>query len=399
MRILLVHNQYQQPGGEDVVFALEAALLRERGQEVLEYVVRNEAISRISMPGTAINAIWSRRSYQEIRKMTRRVRPQLVHFHNTLPLVSPAGYYAARAEGAAVVQTLHNYRLLCPSATCFRNGKVCEDCLGKSLPWPGVVHGCYRQSRAATGVVAAMLGVHRALGTWSKAVDVYIALTRFARRKFIQGGLPADRIAVKPNFVSDSAVKRESGAVRREGALFVGRLSAEKGIGTLLQAWRDMAVHLRIVGDGPLADSIRRCDDQAVKGLGRKTRPEVTKEMRRAAFLVMPSEWYETFGLTIVEAFAQGLPVIASRLGAMAEIIEDRVTGLHFTPGDAEDLAAKVRWAAEHPDEMRRMGANARRAYEQKYTPEANYRQLMAIYQEAMAENRLKTDQTSISPA
>ena len=166
--------------------------------------------------------------------------------------------------------------------------------------------------------------------------------------------------------------------------MFVGRLSAEKGIATLLRAWRDMAVPLRIIGDGPLADTIRSCDDQAVKGLGRMTQSDVTKEMKRAAFLILPSEWYEAFPLVIVEAFAAALPIIASRLGAMAELIDDGVTGLHFQLGDPADLAAKVRWAAEHPDEMRQMGVNARRVYERKYTPEANYRQLMAIYDEAV---------------
>ncbi|MCZ6886072.1 MAG: glycosyltransferase family 4 protein [Alphaproteobacteria bacterium] len=219
--------------------------------------------------------------------------------------------------------------------------------------------------------------------TWRTKGDRFIALTEFAKGKFIAAGLPTDKVAVKPKFVADSGAKRESGAVRREGALFVDRLSAEKGIGTLLRAWRDMAVRSRIIGDRPLAESIRRRDDQAVKGLGRKARPKVIKEMRRAAFLIMPSEWYETFGLVIVVAFATALPIIASRLGAMSEIIEDGDTGLLFEPGDAADLAAKVGWAADNPSEMRRMGENAGRVYEGLYTPEVNYRQPMEIYDEA----------------
>ncbi len=233
-------------------------------------------------------------------------------------------------------------------------------------------------------VPARMVSINRRRGTWRGKVNRFIALTRFAKEKFIEGGLPADRIAVKPNFVADPAAKRETGAVRRGGALFVGRLSAEKGIGTLLQAWRDLAIPLRIIGDGPLADTIRRCDDQAVKGLGRKAQPEVIKEMRRAAFLIMPSEWYEAFPVVIVEAFATALPIIASRLGAMSELIDDGVTGLHFQPGDPADLAAKVRGAADNSSDMRRMGENARRVYEDRYTPEVNYRQLMAIYDAAV---------------
>ncbi len=209
-------------------------------------------------------------------------------------------------------------------------------------------------------------------------------MTRFAKEKFVQGGLSADKIAVKPKFVTDPPAKRESGAVRREGAVFVGRLSPEKGIGTLLQAWRDLAVPLRILGDGPFADSVKRCDNPAVEAPGRKTRAEVAAEMHRAAFLVMPSEWYETFGIVLVEAFACSLPVVASRLGTMLELIDDGVTGLHFQPGDPANLAAKVRWAAAHSSDMRRMGENARRIYEDRYIPESNYRQMMTIYDEAI---------------
>ena len=233
-------------------------------------------------------------------------------------------------------------------------------------------------------VPARMVRINRRRGTWRGKVTRYIALTRFAKEKFIEGGLPADRIAVKPNFVADPVTKRETGAVRREGALFVGRLSAEKGIGTLLRAWRDLAVPLRIIGDGPLAARVERDDNRAVKGLGRKAQPEVIKEMRRAAFLIMPSQWYEAFPGVIGEAFATALPIIASRLGAMSELIDDGVTGLHFQPGDPADLAAKVRWAVEYPLDMHRMGDNARRIYEDHYTPDRNYRQLMAIYDEAV---------------
>ncbi len=229
-----------------------------------------------------------------------------------------------------------------------------------------------------------MINRHRGQGTWRTKVDRFIALTQFAKAKFGEAGFPPDKIAVKPNFVEDTGPQEAES--ERNGALFVGRLSPEKGIGTLLTAWRDLDVPLRIAGDGPLLTAVRRTASPNVVPLGKLPPEAVNQEMTRAAFLVMPSDWYEGFPVTLAEAFCRGLPVIASRLGAMAEIVEDRVTGLHFAPGDAHDLAAKARWAADHPKEMRRMGANARRAYEAKYTPEVNFQQLVVIYEAAVQE-------------
>ncbi len=383
MRVLLVHNEYIQPGGEDVVATAEGSLLENHGHEVRRFIVSNRSLDRLSDKLlTAWQAPYSGRSRRRMDAHIAEFNPDVVHVHNFFPILTPSIYDACNEAAVPVVQTLHNYRLVCPQALLLRNGKPCEKCVSGSL-YHAVLYGCYRGSRLASLVPARMVSINRRRGTWRGKVTRFIALTNFAKEKFVQGGLPADKIAVKPNFVADPAAKRETGAVRREGALFVGRLNAEKGIATLLRAWRDLAIPLRIIGDGPLADTIRHCDDQAVKGLGQKARPEVIKEMRRAAFLIMPSECYESFPLVIAEAFATALPVITSRLGSMGEIIDDGVTGLHFQPGDPADLAAKVRWAVEHPLDMRRMGENARRIYEDRYTPEVNYRQLMAIYDEA----------------
>ncbi len=384
MKVLLVHNEYIQPGGEDVVATAEGALLESYGHEVRRFIVSNRGIDRLSDKLiTAWQAPYSSRSRRRMDVRIFDFKPDLVHVHNFFPILTPSIYDACADARVPVVQTLHNYRLICPQALLLRNGKPCEKCVTGSA-YHAVLYGCYRGSRLVSLVPARMVSINRRRGTWRGKVTRYIALTRFAKEKFIEGGLPADRIAVKPNFVADPAAKHGPDAVRRGGALFVGRLSPEKGIGTLLQAWRDLAVPLRIIGDGPLAARVERCDHRAVKGLGRKARPEVIKEMRRAAFLIMPSQWYEAFPVVIVEAFATALPIIASRLGAMSELIDDGVTGLHFRPGDPADLAAKVRWAAEHPSDMRRMGDNARRVYEDRYTPESNYRQLMAIYDEAV---------------
>lgn len=383
MRVLLVHNEYIHPGGEDVVASEEGSLLENHGHEVRRFIVSNRGIDRLSDKLlTAWQAPYSGRSRRRMDAHISDFNPDVVHVHNFFPILTPSIYDACADARVPVVQTLHNYRLICPQALLLRNDKPCEKCVTGS-PYHAVLYGCYRGSRLVSIVPARMLSINRRRGTWNDKVNLFIALTRFAKEKFIEGGLPADRIAVKPNFIADPAAKHGLDAVSRGGALFVGRLSPEKGIGTLLQAWHDLAVPLRIIGDGPLAARVEQCDNRAVKGLGRKARPEVIKEMRRAAFLVLPSEWYEGFGVVIVEAFAIALPIIASRLGAMLELIDDGVTGLHFQPGDPADLAAKVRWAVEHPLDMRRMGENARRIYEDRYTPEVNYRQLMAIYDQA----------------
>ena len=383
MKIVLAHNYYQQAGGEDQCVAAEAAMLRDNGNTVIPYFLHNDAINDMGRLQVALRTVWSRPAHHELRALVRAERPDVVHFHNTFPLISPAAYYAVRAEKVPVIQTLHNFRLLCPNALFFRDGKVCEDCLGKSIPWPGVVHKCYRGSRAASATVAAMTATHRALGTWRHAVDRYIALTEFGRQKFIEGGLPADRIEVKANFVYPDPGPA-AGAGRY--AVYVGRLSAEKGIDTLLSAWRQLggAVPLKIVGTGPLAESVAAAQDAGIECLGAQPLDAVYELIGGAEFLVLPSQCYENFPRVVVEAFAKGTPVIASDLGAMARVVDHGRTGLRFPPGDAVGLAAQVRRLLGDPSERLRMRGEARREYEAKYTAESNYRQLMAIYEQAL---------------
>jgi glycosyltransferase involved in cell wall biosynthesis len=325
--------------------------------------------------------VWNRSSYRELRALVRKEQPDVAHFHNTFPLISPAGYYAIKTEGMPVVQTLHNYRLVCPNALFFRDGHACEDCLGKTPPWPGVLHACYRGSRRASGAVAAMLTAHRLLRTWTRMVDVYIALTEFARDKFVQGGLPAERIVVKPNFLHPDPEPEEKW---EDNALFVGRLSVEKGVDVLLAAWERLGdrMTLKIVGDGPLADVVakgaRRLKN--VEWLGRRSREQVLELMKRARVLILPSICYENFPLAVAEAFAVGLPIIASDLGSLASLVDPGRTGLLFRPNDPEDLADKVRWALDHSDELASMRWEARNEFEAKYTAEHNYERLLSIY-------------------
>jgi glycosyltransferase involved in cell wall biosynthesis len=382
-RVLSVHNFYREHGGEDQVFAAEAALLRAKGHQVTQYEDRNERIGNVLASG--FTAIWNHSSYRRLQAKVRSAKPDIAHFHNTFPLISPAAYYALRNQGVPVVQTLHNYRLVCPGATLFRSGRVCEECIERRSFLPALVHGCYRNSRAATASTATMLQVHSMAGTWRRMVDVYVAVSEFARRKLIAGGLPSERIVVKPNFVAP-----DPGAGDATGgyALFVGRLSEEKGIHVLARAWKQLGgIPLSVVGDGPL----KAIDWPAgVTSLGQQPRETVLRLMRGACVLIFPSICYECAPMTVIEAFACGLPVIASNLGSVPEFVRHGVTGLLFQPGDSEDLARRVRWAYDHPEQLRAMRAPARREYEQQYTADCNYKMLLNIYEMAVENARLQ---------
>lgn len=383
-RVLFCHNFYQQLGGEDVVFAAERDLLRRYGHEVFEHTDTNDRINGMNRLALAGTTIWSRAAHRTIGDLVGQAGVDIVHFHNTFPLLSPAVYSACKQAGAAVVQTLHNYRLVCPNGLLFRDGAPCEDCVGRTPPLPGVIHGCYGGSRAQTAVTATMLTTHRVRGTWRQDVDVYIALTEFSRQKLIQGGVPAAKIVVKPNFIDPAP---EPGPSSGDFFLFAGRLDEGKGVKTLLKAWTSSCppAPLRIAGSGALLADVSAAvrNSSMIEHLGTLDRTSLLDQMRQARALIFPSQWYENFPVTLVEAFACGLPVIVSRIGAMAEIVEDGRTGLLFNPGDPDDLRAKVRWAWDNPDELDRMGARARCEYESKYTGAQNYEQLMAIYERA----------------
>lgn len=385
MDILVAHNFYQQPGGEDQAVAAEVAVMKAHGHNVIQYCVHNNSIDAMHRFDAALRTMWNGRTYHELRELFKTHRPQIAHFHNTFPLISPAGYYAARAENIPVVQTVHNFRLLCPNALLFRDGEVCEDCVGKSVTWPGVVHKCYRGSFAATSTVAAMLAVHRAMGTWRNAVDAYITLTEFAQNKLIEGGLPAGKVVLKSNFVHPDP---GPGSGLGGYAVFVGRLSAEKGLETLLDAWRRLAgkLLLKIIGDGPMAAKVKdaTANDASIQWLGAKPLEAVYDAVGHATALVLPSECYENFPRVLVEAFAKGTPVIASDLGAMATIVSNGRTGLLFKPGNSEDLAEKVECIFSDPRRLARMRQAARDEFARKFTAESNHRTLMAIYEQAV---------------
>ena len=382
MRILLVHNYYQLAGGEGLVFRAEADLLKAHGHTVLEYTAHNDRLADKQAFQTAATMIWNRDAYQDLQDLVVQNNVQVVHFHNTFPLISPAAYYAVKAAGAAVVQTLHNYRLLCPNALFFRAGSPCEDCLGKAIPWPGIVHKCYRNSLVASAAVTTVLSLHRLAKTWQTQVDAYIALTAFAKDKLVQGGIPERLIQIKPNFIDpDPGYQPQPGNY----ALYVGRLSVEKGIDTLLSAWAELEqqLPLKIIGDGPLANDVKQAakDYAGIEWLGRCPSDVVYQQMKAAMFLVVPSKWYEGLPRTIVESFAVGTPVIASDLGAMSSLIQPDVTGWHFEAGSASDLARVVRQRLDKADGFAQVRQTTRAEFEMHYSADKNYERLLEIYQ------------------
>lgn len=379
MKVLVAHNAYQQRGGEDSVVDDEVALLRAHGAEVELLLLHNDDIAGMGRVELLGRTLWSRPAAQQMAARCKAFQPDVVHVHNSFPLMSPAIHWAAQEAGVPVVQTLHNFRLLCPQAMLLREGRVCEDCVGR-LPWRGAVRGCYRGSVPQSSVLASALVLHRGLGTWRRRVNRFIALTEFARRKFVEGGLPADRLRVKPNFADLPVAQGEP----RRGLLFVGRLSPEKGVQTLVSAAAGLPEPVQVIGDGPLAELVAGAP--GLHALGARPLDAVAAAMRSAGALVLPSICYENFPRTLVEAFASGLPVIASRLGAMAELVEDGVTGLLFEPGNAPALQARLRWALAHPHELAAMGQRARAVYEANYTAARNHAQLISIYQEAIDE-------------
>ncbi len=389
MRILMIHNYYQQRGGEDESVEQDIQLLREHGHEVFFFTKHNDEIARYSLlqkSSLLFSTTLSGAAQREIEKKIEAIHPDVIHVHNFFPLVSPSVYDAARKFNIPVVQTLHNYRLMCCNGLFFRDGNVCELCLNR-IPLAGICYGCYRNSRIQSLAVGIMIAYHRMFHTWQKKVSRFIALGNFARGKFIEGGLPAEKIQIRPNFLRD--VPDYAGKNREEFALFIGRLSAEKGIKTLLEAWKGFSeIPLVLVGDGPMrgwAEGFIRNEKLLnVTLAGRLDQAGVFDHLYRAEMLIVPSEWYETFGRVVIEAFAAGTPVIASRIGALQDLVMHEETGLLFQPGDSRELAARVRQLAGDNLLREKLRQNARELYKEQYSSERAYTLLMEIYTQAI---------------
>lgn len=428
--VLVVHNRYRIRGGEDSVFEAECRMLEEAGIRVVRYEKSNDDIpDRGGRLGLALRTVWNPATVREVRALIRLEKPDVVHCHNTFPLISPSIYYAAAREGVPVVQTLHNYRLACLDGYLFRDGRVCERCLGRA-PLPGVCRRCYRGSLSASATLAAMLLFHRLLGTWRRKVTRYIALTAFAREKFVQAGLPAGKISVKPNaFVASDegvglrATVERSGASapgRQQRVVYVGRLSSEKGVDVLLRAWALLqkeggadqnarpsqapggpgtaaprhgpAPTCKIIGDGPERAALEGLAAElgiasSVRFLGALPREAALRELAASDLLVFPSLWYEQFAITPLEAMALGVPVLVSDVARSGTVIENGVTGRFFPSGDSAALASALRDLLSDPAALRRMGDAARAAFEASDCRlDRNLARLLSVYASARGD-------------
>ena len=386
MKISIVHNYYQIAGGEDGVLDSECKLLTSKANSLELVSVNNDhIISTLAKIKALFGVVFSWSQFTKLKRMLRTQNPDVVHVHNYFPVISPAIFYACKSTHTPVVHTLHNYRAVCPTALLMHDGKVNERSINGSSWW-AITKKVYKDSFVGTLALSLMVEAHKKTGTWQTKVDRYIALTEFARNKYIEAGWPAAKIVVKPNFIHDP-FNGDASVVKEGGyGLFVGRLSEEKGIDILFESWTSVTGKLKVIGDGPLKGFVEDQNSDNIEFLGRKDKPAVLELVRNADFIIMPSTWYEGFPMVLVEAFACGTPALVSRLGSMEEIVKDGITGLHFEAGNAKDLAEKAQWLIKNPTRARDMGQNARNEYLAKYTPEKNYTMLMDIYQQAIDE-------------
>jgi glycosyltransferase involved in cell wall biosynthesis len=387
MKILFVHNFYQIAGGEDAVFKNEIELLKDNGHQVVEYTVNNTSIRSVwDKIGVMFSTIFSLSQYRKIKKLLKETSPDIVHVHNYFPLISPAVFYACKKMNIPVVHTLHNYRAVCPTALLMHNGKVCEKSI-ESSAWWSVKQKVYRDSIVGSFILTCMVELHKKIGTWQQQVSRYIALTQFAKDKYIEAGWPQHKITIKPNFIENPF--KGGVTINKKGgyAIYVGRLSDEKGIDLILKAWENVDFPLKIIGAGPLQEIVESSKCSNIEYLGLQQKEDVLNLVKNADFMVMASTWYEGFPMVLVEAMACGTSALVPNLGSMAEVIQDNKNGLHFVGGNLDDFINKVNYLVNNPDEAKVMGNNAREIYLKQYTAEKNYHLLYEIYQQSIIGN------------
>lgn len=390
MKILIIHNQYLERGGEDGVVDSEIRMLRDNGNEVLLYCRSNEEIKNAGfiekLKFMASDIRWNRKSYEDIRGLAEKEKPDIAHIHNIFAMISPCVYSALKEASVPAVHTLHNYRMVCMNGIFYKNGNICESCLSGRLT-AAVAKRCWRGSLFLSASLASLLYKNYKLNVFKDGPDAFIALSEFSRNKFKEAGFPGEKLFVKPNFADFEFTPGERGGY----GVFVGRLVDYKGVDTMLEAYKRLDKYpLKIIGDGPMLQEFkaRLKDSRNVQLLGALSRKETLGYLARASFVVFPSECYENMPLVIVESMACGVPVIASDLGAMKELIKDNATGLLFRPRDALDLAGKIRFLAGNQGLIEQMGMNARREYEAKFTRDINYGMLMDIYNKTIVRHK-----------
>ena len=390
-RILQVHNFYQIPGGEDVVVRNEKRLLEEHGHKVYTYYRSNAELKeggRLGKLCVPFTAIYSFKTVREVKKLIKEYQIDIVHVHNTLTMVSPSVFYAAFRCHVPIVQTLHNFRMLCPAGSFFRDNVICEECVQGGLKC-AVKHKCYRNSKLQSFVSAAVLKVHRVLVTYRKVN--FICLTEFNRNKLLALGdiVDAKKIFIKPNFTFAEGIEPSNVPEQEEYYLFAGRVEALKGVDIAIKAFEQIPDRkLYIAGTGPMMDEmqayVNEHNIQNVKFLGYLQKEDMTEKFYHAKAVIMTSQCYEAFAMTIAEAYSYGVPVIAGRVGNMEGMVQEGVTGVKFTYNSSSDLAEKVK-EFEQLDRVT-LKENAREFYQERLRPEDNYQKLMEIYESISAD-------------
>ena len=385
--VLAVHNKYLVSGGEDKSHIVEKEMFDYMGSNVYDYTIDNKKIAEIGKTKTAIRSIWSRKSYDNLNTIIREKEIDLIIVQNFFPLISPSLFYVAEKNNVPTIQFLRNYRLLCPSADFFRNGEVCEKCLGKKFQYPSIKHKCYKNTALGSSTIASMNFIHKILGTWDDKVSLYIALTEFAKKKYIEGGLPKDKILIKPNFLyPDPGVGKHDG----DYIIFVGRLSVEKGVRTLLKAWSKFkgSTNLIILGEGPLESEVREANqiDSRIQYKGNVSTEKVFYYLKRSKFMVFTSEWYEGMPRTLIEAFATGTPVVSSDIGSMSTMIKDGRNGIHYEPGNVNQLYRFISDLISNDQLRRKLGFQAREDYLESFTRSANLKFYKKVFDKVFDE-------------
>ena len=387
MQILQIHNSYKFIGGEDSVVELEKNLLLKNNHSVKQLIRSNkeEIKSLTNKFSVAKNLSYSDFSKKLVDKEIRRMKPDVVHVHNFFPLWTTSIFDACIDNDVPTVMTLHNYRTICANGLLFRENKICEKCLNHSAYY-SVLYGCYQNSRLKSIPVAKMINHNWKKNILNNKINRFIALSDFAKNKFIQANFEKNKIHVKPNFIPTQISATQTNAVRQNHCLYIGRLSEEKGITTLLKAWENINYPLKIFGDGPLNNQLNKSQPN-ITFLGHQNKNLILKEMKLAKFLIFPTECYEGFPITILESFASALPVLASNIGAVSEIIKDKYNGILFKSGNIEDIRKKINWTLSNTNECKKIAQNALKEFETKYSSETNYNLLIEIYKEAIKDN------------
>ena len=380
MKILFVHNFYKVQGGEETVVQNEINMLKNAGHEVKLFAITNESINGFfGKLLVFLETPFSVRSFYKTKRALREFSPDVVHVHNYFPLISPSVFYACSRAGIPVVHTLHNYRAICPTALLMNDGHVNETSVLGS-PWWALPHKEYRNSYLGTFALSFMIWLQRQIGTWTSKVDAYICLTEFSKEIYVRAGWPKNKLFLKPNFINDSQITTDFDVeISEPYALYVGRLSDEKGVDLILDAWKGMSMKLVVIGDGPLK-TLMSPELGNIVYLGKQPKDKVLGYINNCQFLIMASTWYEGLPMVLIEAFAMRKPALVPKLGGMAEVVLDGVNGVHFTPGSSESLRKHALTLAADPVLCSKMGKSARGIFDSSYSEEVNLRLLTDIY-------------------